>query len=104
MSNNLTGLLVTLVPCRPRSKPCSSLRYTKAASESIFWDYKGTGGRIGQTLNAPIVISERGSSAVDIGSGPLQVSDTDLTSVPIVLNQHTSVSFVIKAWDQESSA
>jgi hypothetical protein len=37
---------------------------------------------------------------VDIGSGPLQPSDTDHNTVAIVIANHPSVSFVIKSWDK----
>lgn len=97
MANTLTGLFETLV-VPATVEAVQALRYSKAAAESVFWDYKGTGGRIGQTLNCNIPkVNE--SDAADIGSGPLQPSDTDHDVVPITLSSHPSVSFVIKTWD-----
>ncbi len=98
MANQTSGLFETLVvPAATAS--IQALRYSKAYPESIYWDYKDVGGRTGQTLNCdvPIVVE---ADATDIGSGSVSTSDTTHTTVPIVLDQHPSVSFTIQSWDE----
>lgn len=97
MANTTTGLFETLV-VPSAIEAAQSLKYTKATAGSIFWDFKASGGKIGQTLNINIPSVAEGD-AQDIGGGPLQPTDTDHSSVALVLDQHPSVSFVIKSWD-----
>ncbi len=98
MSNTLTGIFETLV-IPAAVEAAESLKYTKAALGGIFWDYQSTEGHIGQTLNVNVPVVNQGDTS-DIGSGPLQLSDTDHQTVAIVIASHPSVSFVIKSWDQ----
>jgi hypothetical protein len=98
MANDLVGLFETrVIPAGVQA--AQALQYSKAALRSIYWDYKAEGGEIGQTMNVNVPVVNTGDAA-DIGSGPLQTSDTDHTTVPIVLNHHVSASFVIKSWDK----
>jgi hypothetical protein len=98
VANNLTGLFETrVIPAGVAA--AQALQYTKASLRAIYWDYKAEGGEIGQTMNVDIPVVNQGDAA-DIGSGPLQTSDTDHTTVPIVLSHHVSASFVIKSWDK----
>jgi hypothetical protein len=96
--NTLTGIFETLV-IPAAVEAAESLKYTKAALGSIFWDYQSTHGTIGQTLNVNVPVVNQGDTS-DIGSGPIQLSDTDHNTVAIVIASHPSVSFVIKSWDQ----
>jgi hypothetical protein len=98
MANQLGGIFETLViPAGVQA--AENLKYTKAALGSIFWDYQSTHGSIGQTLNVNVPVVNQ-SDCTDIGGGPLQLSDTDHTTVAIVIAAHPSVSFVIKDWDK----
>jgi hypothetical protein len=98
MANDITGLFETrVVPAGIAA--AQALQFTKASLRAIYWDYKAEGGEIGQTMNVNIP-SVNQSDAADIGSGPLQTSDTDQVMVPIVLSHHVSASFVIKSWDK----
>lgn len=98
MANDITGLFETrVIPAGVAA--AQALQYTKASLRAIYWDYKAEGGEIGQTMNVNIPVVNQGD-AVDIGSGPLQTSDTDQVTVPIVLSHHVSASFVIKSWDK----
>jgi hypothetical protein len=96
--NTLTGVFETLV-IPAAVEAAESLKYTKAALGGIYWDYQSTHGTIGQTLNVNVPVVNPGDTQ-DIGSGPLQPSDTDHNSFPVVISAHPSVSFVIKSWDQ----
>jgi hypothetical protein len=98
MANDLTGLFETrVIPAGVQA--AQALQYSKASLRAIYWDYQAEGGEIGQTMNVNIPVVNQGDAA-DIGSGPLQTTDTDQTTVPIVLNHHVSASFVIKSWDK----
>jgi hypothetical protein len=98
VANTLTGIFETLVvPAGVQA--AAALKFTKATIGCAFWDYQSTHGTIGQTMNVDIPVVNEGD-VVDIGSGPLQPSDTDHTTVSIVLQNHPSVSFVIKDWDK----
>jgi len=100
MPNDITGLFETrVIPAGVAA--AQALQYTKASLRAIYWDYKAEGGEIGQTMNVNIPVVNQGD-AVDIGSGPLQTSDTDQVTVPIVLSHHVSASFVIKSWTRSA--
>lgn len=98
MPNQLTGIFETLI-APAAIEAAAALKYTKATLGSIFWDYQSTHGSIGQTLNVNIPVVNQGDTS-DIGSGPLQPSDTDHTTVAIVISNHPSVSFIIRDWDK----
>jgi hypothetical protein len=98
VANELSGIFETLV-IPAAVEAAESLKFTKATLGSIFWDYQSTHGSIGQTLNVNVPVVNQGDT-VDIGSGPLQPSDTDHNTVAIVIADHPSVSFVIKSWDK----
>lgn len=98
MANTTTGLFETrVIPAAVSA--AQALAYTKASLRAIYWDYKAEGGEIGQTMNVNVPVVNQ-NDAVDIGAGPLQPSDTDHATVPIVLANHLSASFVIKSWDK----
>lgn len=96
--NQLGGIFETLVvPAGVAA--AAALKYTKATANSVFWGYESTHGTIGQTMQVDIPVVNEGDAS-DIGGGPISPTDTDHTTVNIVLNAHPSVSFVVKDWDQ----
>jgi hypothetical protein len=98
MANDISGLFESrVIPAGMAA--AQSLQYTKSSLRAIYWDYAAEGGEIGQTMNVNIPTVNTGDAA-DIGSGPLNPSDTSQVTVPIVLAHHLSASFVIKSWDK----
>jgi hypothetical protein len=98
MANTISGLFETrVIPAGIAA--AQALQYTKASLRAIYWEYKAEGGEIGQTMNVNVPTVSIGD-AIDIGSGPLQTSDTVSVAYPIVLSHHVSASFVIKSWDK----
>jgi hypothetical protein len=98
MANDISGLFETrVIPAGIAA--AQSLQYTKSSLRAIYWDYEAEGGEIGQTMNVNIPTVNLGDSS-DIGSGPLNPSDTSQQTIPIVLAHHVSASFVIKSWDK----
>jgi hypothetical protein len=102
MANDISGLFETrVIPAGIAA--AQALQYTKASLRAIYWDYEAEGGEIGQTMNVNIPSVNQGDAS-DIGSGPLNPSDTTQQTVPIVLAHHVSASFVIKSWDKIRTA
>jgi hypothetical protein len=56
-------------------------------------------GRPGQTINVPIPTVNEGD-VIDIGNGPIQVTDEDHTNVALTVNNNKSVARKISDFDQ----
>jgi hypothetical protein len=97
MANDSGGLFQTLVAAS--SKAAEALKYRNAFIDAIYWDYKPEPQQPYTGLNVIIPTVDEGD-VVDIGSGPLQPTDTRHSNVQIPFNQHFSTSFVIKTYDQ----
>ncbi len=97
MANPTTGLFQTLVA--GMSRAAANLTYANAFIDSIYWDYKPVVATPQTTLNVIIPTVDE-ADVTDIGSGALNVTDTDHNLVQIPYDKHFSTSFVIKAWDQ----
>lgn len=97
MANQTAGLFETRV-LPAAAAAVKHLEYSKAFAESIYWNFDSNGSR-GQTsnLNIPKVTD---ADATDIAGGAIAPSDTDHDTVPIVINQHPSVSFTVQSWDK----
>ncbi len=97
MANPTTGLFQTLVAGMSRAS--ANLTYANAFIDAIYWDYKPVVATPQTTLNVIIPTVDE-ADVTDIGSGALNVTDTDHNLVQIPYDKHFSTSFVIKAWDQ----
>jgi hypothetical protein len=97
MANDTGGLFQTLVAAS--SEAAAALQYQNALVDGIYWDYKPEPQQPYTGLNV-IIPTVNESDVNDIGSGPLQIADTNSTNVQIPFNMHFSTSFVIKTWDQ----
>jgi hypothetical protein len=95
--NPTTGLFQTLVAAA--SEAAANLQFQNALVDSIYWDYKPTVQTPNTTLNVIIPTVDEADVA-DIGSGSINVTDTDHNQVQVPFNQHFSTSFKIPAWDQ----
>lgn len=95
--NSQTGLFQTVVAAA--SEAAANLEYQNAFVDAIYWDFKPVVATPNTTLNVIIPTVDE-ADVTDIGSGPLNVTNTDHNSVAIPFNQHYSTSFTIKAWDQ----
>jgi hypothetical protein len=95
--NTQTGLFQTLVAAT--SAAAESLKYANAFVDGIFWDFKPVVATPNTTLNV-IIPTVNEADVTDIGSGPLNPTDTDHNSVSVPYNRHFSTSFIIKSWDQ----
>lgn len=96
--NPTGGLFQSLVAAA--TEAAANLTYQNALVDAIFWDNKPTVQTPYTTLNVIIPTVDEADVA-DIGSGPLQPTDTDHNNVQVPFNKHFSTSFVIKAWDQK---
>lgn len=98
MANEISGLFETLVAAS--SAAAGHLRFSNAFLDVIYSEFKPVHQTPGPavTLNVQIPTVSEGD-VTDIGSGPLQPSDTDHDSVSIPFDKHPSTSFVIKTWD-----
>jgi hypothetical protein len=97
MANPTGGLFQTLVAAA--SEAAANLKFQNALVDSIFWDFKPVVATPNTTLNVIIPTVDE-SDVTDIGSGAINVTDTDHNSVAVPFDKHFSTSFVIKAWDQ----
>lgn len=96
MANTTTGIFQTLVAAAQQASEV--LTFSNALTDAIYWEYQPVVATPYQTLNVIIPSVDEGDVA-DIGSGPLQPTDTAHDSVAIVLNHHFSTSFIIKSFD-----
>jgi hypothetical protein len=97
VANPTGGLFQTLVAAM--SNAAANLTYANEFINSIYWEHKPVVSTPYTTLNVIIPTVDEADVA-DIGSGAIQVTDTDHNSVSIPYDKHFSTSFVIKAWDQ----
>jgi hypothetical protein len=97
VANTTTGLFQTLVAATTAA--ADSLKYRNAFVDAIYWDFKPIVASPNTTLNVIIPTVDE-ADVTDIGSGALNVTDTDHNLVAIPYNRHFSTSFVIKAFDQ----
>ena len=81
------------------SAAADNLTYANALVDAIYWDFKPVVATPNTSL-AVIIPTVDEADVTDIGSGPLNPTDTDHNSVSIPYNHHYSTSFIIKAWDQ----
>jgi P22 coat protein - gene protein 5 len=95
--NPTTGLFQTLVAAA--SAAADSLKFRNAFVDAIYWDFKPIVASPNTSLSVIIPTVDE-ADVVDIGSGPLNPTDTDHNSVSIPYDKHFSTSFVIKAFDQ----
>lgn len=91
------GLFQTLVAAA--SDAAASLEYENAFVDTIYWDFKPVVATPNTQLNVIIPTVDE-ADVTDIGSGPLNITDTDHNNVSVPYNKHFSTSFTIKAWDQ----
>jgi hypothetical protein len=94
----VTGLFQTLIlPALAGVQKPLMLR--KAMLSKVYVQEQPEPGNFGQTINVNIpVVNE--SDAIDIGNGPIQISDQDHTTVPLVVNRNLSVSKAIRDFDK----
>ncbi len=97
MANPTTGLFQSLVAGMSRAS--ANLTYENAFIDAIFWDYKPVVATP-QTELVVVIPTVDEADVTDIGSGALNVTDTDHNVVRVPYDKHFSTSFVIKTWDQ----
>jgi hypothetical protein len=95
--NTTTDLFQTLVAAAEDA--ADNLQYANAFVDAIYWDFHPVVATPNTTLNV-IIPNVNEGDVTDIGSGPLQPTDTDHDAIQISYNRHFSTSFIIKAWDQ----
>lgn len=91
------GLFQTLVAAA--SAAAANLQFENALVDAAYWDFKPVVATPNTTLSVVIPTVDE-ADVTDIGSGPLNITDTDHNSVSVPYDKHFSTSFTIKAWDQ----
>jgi hypothetical protein len=98
MSNPTTGFFEThVLPAMTALTAPTQLANTML--KKIYVQDTPVPGRPGQTINVPIPTVNEGD-VVDIGSGPIQVTDEDHTNVSLTVNNNKSVARKIADFDQ----
>jgi hypothetical protein len=98
MANTLTNLFETLVlPAMAELQ--SPLMLRNSMMKKIYVQRQPVAGRVGRTINVNIPIVNEGD-VIDIGNGPIQVTDQDHTSVSLVVNNNKSKAFRVPEFDQ----
>ena len=96
--NTLTGLFQTLV-VPATAQIAQPLAYRNGAVRKIATISQPQRGSVGQTINVNIpVVSE--NDVVDIGNGPIQITDGDHATVSLTINNNKSWSRRIQDFDQ----
>jgi hypothetical protein len=98
MSNPTTGFFEThVLPAMVELTAPTQL--ANSMLRKIYTQRTPVPGRPGQTINVPIPTVNEGD-VIDIGSGPIQVTDEDHTSVSLTVNNNKSVARKIADFDQ----
>jgi hypothetical protein len=96
--NTLSGLFQTVV-VPATAQIAQPLAYRNGAVKKITTVKQPLSGTVGQTVNINIpVVSE--NDVIDIGNGPIQVTDGDHASVSLTINNNKSWSRRIPDFDQ----
>ena len=96
--NTLAGLFQTVV-VPATAQVAQPLAFRNGLVKKIWTQKQPIPGSVGQTINVNIpVVSE--NDVVDIGNGPIQITDADQTSVALVINNNKSWSRIIRDFDQ----
>jgi hypothetical protein len=96
--NTTTGLFETLV--LPAAAALQSpLMLRNSLVRKVYVQPQPVAGRVGKTINANIPTVNEGD-VIDIGNGPIQITDQDHTTVPMTVNNNKSKAFKIPDFDQ----
>ena len=101
MANNLTGLFEThILPATAELQTPLQLR--NAMVRKVYIQGFPIPGRVGQTISVNIpVVAE--NDVIDIGNGPIQITDQDHTNVTLVVNNNKSKAVRINDFDRSRS-
>lgn len=98
MANDLRGIFQTLV-VPAANELMTEARFQNILLDSVFTQFDGDGGGIGQTLNINVPIVNE-SNVNSIGSGPIVVTDTAHTPFQVVIDTKYSDAERIQSFDQ----
>jgi hypothetical protein len=102
MANTVTGIFQTLVlPGLSMLKQPTALRNSMLSK--VYIQNQPLAGTVGQTVNVNIpTVAE--NDVIDIGNGPVQITDQDHTSVQLIVNNNKSKALRIPDFDDIRSA
>jgi hypothetical protein len=97
MANTMTGLFEThILPATAQLQAPLMLR--NSMIKKIWVQPFPVPGRIAQTVSVNIPVVNEGD-VIDIGNGPIQISDADHTNVTLVVNNNKSYAKAIRDFD-----
>jgi hypothetical protein len=100
MANDVSAFFQVLAAATQEASQV--LAPTWNAAQSVYVDYKPEAATIGQTLNVAIP-QDPTNSVSDVGTGDMNLVDISFTSVPIVMNRHPEIGYLIRSFEQFNS-
>lgn len=98
LNNDLGGVFQTLIlPAVASLQKPNMFRNSMMAK--VYVQRQPVPGTVGQTINVNIPIVNE-NDVIDIGNGPIQITDEDHDTVPLVVNRNPSISRRIPDFDQ----